>query len=125
MQPDTYGFMLRPIHPTHSACLAYDTYLNECAAFVFKSDAASFKVIHGMDPETIAKGTLNNATPTLLVSNSETVVSGNIKGGSFGSSDTINIRPEAGNEINFGGSSTDANIYFGYRSYQGRPIPTT
>ena len=125
MQPNTHGLLLRPVHATHTACLAYDTKNIECAAFVFKSDTTAFKIIHGLDPETIENGVLyNNATPSLLVTNTETVVRGHLKATTFGYDASFNMCPQSGNEINFGGSSTATDIYFGYRSYDERPTPT-
>lgn len=38
---------------------------------------------------------------------------------------SMDIQPGHSNEINFGGSSTSGNIYFGYRSVGSRPIPVT
>lgn len=37
----------------------------------------------------------------------------------------IKLYPEHGDEINFGGTSTSSSIYFGYRSKDGRSVPTT
>lgn len=38
---------------------------------------------------------------------------------------SMDIQPGHSNEVNFGGTSTSANIYFGYRAVGSRPIPVT
>lgn len=38
---------------------------------------------------------------------------------------TITIKPQRGNEINFGGNNSDSTIYFGYRAVDSKPIPAT
>ena len=38
--------------------------------------------------------------------------------------DSIIIYPMASNEVNFGGNSKESTIYFGYRSMDGRPVPS-
>lgn len=38
---------------------------------------------------------------------------------------TMNMIPQYSNEINFGGTSADGNIYFGYRAADSKPIPTS
>lgn len=43
---------------------------------------------------------------------------------SFGDG-TLKVYAGSNNEINFGGTETGASLYFGYRSMDGRPIPTT
>lgn len=67
-------------------------------------------------------GNGSSSTPT----NALTVDwSGNVVANSFGASSNMNIIPMAGNEINFGGNwTTNGNLYFGYRDYDGRTAPT-
>ena len=49
----------------------------------------------------------------------------NAKRGFFGSdNESMSIRPENSNEINFGGTSNSTTIYIGYRSADSRGIPT-
>lgn len=39
--------------------------------------------------------------------------------------DSITVKPQSGNEINFGGTNSDSTIYFGYRAVDSKPIPAT
>lgn len=56
-------------------------------------------------------------------------VTGNVNGNAStatksGSGGGIWLYPENGNEVNFGGTSADSAVYFGYRTKDNKPIPT-
>lgn len=56
-------------------------------------------------------------------------VTGNVNGNAstatkLGSGGGIWLYPENGNEVNFGGTSADSAVYFGYRTKDSKPIPT-
>lgn len=38
---------------------------------------------------------------------------------------TITIKPQCGNEINFGGTNNNSTIYFGYRAVDSKPVQAT